>query len=116
MMVKNILSEVGGLTGKLRSGGSGGRQHKIGKIDDENKELSSFEAESLFPGSTEAWGEIVPGTYPDYPFEDPRVIIRRSLWFKIGDKLHVAFQEAPTTELMEWDAQRQDWFPIEDVV
>ncbi len=110
------MLEIGAPTGKLRPvRGGGGRQHKIGKVEDENRELSPVEAERMFPGSTEAWAEVVPDMYPDFPFDDPMVIKNRSLWFKIGSELRVAFADMPQVELASWDPSRQDWFPIEEV-
>lgn len=115
-VIAAALLEIGSPSGKLRPvrGGSGGRQHKIGKIEDENKELSVVQAERMFPGSTDAWSEIVPAMYPEFPFDDPMVIKSRSAWFLIGSVLRVAFADMPQIELMEWNPERQDWFEVED--
>jgi hypothetical protein len=109
-IINESLNELGGPTGSLRKVAPGGRQqYKIGKIEDENRELSFSEAEHLFPGSTVAWAEIVPELYPEFPFHDPLVIKRRSLFFKIGPKLTVAFADVPQIELATWDQEKQDW-------
>jgi hypothetical protein len=108
------LDEIGSLKGSLRKAKPGGRQFKIGKVEEENQELSTTQAESMFPGSTEVWAEVVPDMFPDFPFAaDPQVIKSRSLWFKIGGQLRVAFADMPQIELASWDPQREDWFPIE---
>jgi len=113
--IKSVILEIGNPTGRLRGVRTGGgRQYKIGKTDDENRELSAIEAEREFPGSTEAWAEIVPLDYPEYPFKDPRVIKSRSVWFRIGGELRVAFEENPQMELMKWSPSRQDWFDIDE--
>lgn len=109
--LKNLIAEAlneFGPTGALRKA-SGNRQHKIGKIEDENRELSFSEAEQMFPGSTNAWAEIVPELFPEFPFTDPLVIKRRSEFFKIGPKLTVAFSDQPQVELATWDPDREDW-------
>lgn len=111
--ISQALNEFGTPSGSLRKTKSGGRQFKIGKVEDENRELSTGEAETLFPGSTDAWAEIVPELYPDFPFDDPRAIKHSSAWFKIGDKLRVAFKQAPQVELAVWDPERADWFELE---
>ena len=111
-LIKEILSEAG-LSGKLRSV-RGKQQYKIGRVPEDNQELSSFEAESQFPGSTDTWTQIVPEMYPEFPFTNPRVIKQRSAWFRIGNRLRVAFADMPQVELMEWDPSRQDWFDIEE--
>jgi hypothetical protein len=108
-----ILSEFGSPSGAIRKTKPGGRQFKIGKVEDENRELSTAQAESEFPGSTEAWAEVVPDWFTDFPFDDPQVIKARSLWFKIGSQLRVAFADMPQIELASWDPQREDWFPLE---
>lgn len=114
-IIAEALCEFGAPKGKLRVvRGGGGRQHKIGKIEDENRELSVVEAERMFPGSTEAWAEIVPELFPEFPFDDPMVIKNRSAWFLIGSHLRVAFADMPQVELMQWDPERQDWFDIEN--
>ena len=116
MLVKEVLTEMNGPRGGLRPvrGGSG-RQYKLGKIEDENKELSTAEAESMFPDSTEAWAEIVPSTFPDFPYDfDARTIKHKTAWFKVGGELHAAFKDMPQVELMKWDPQRLDWFPLDD--
>lgn len=108
--LKKIILEMNEISGPLRASRSGGRQqHKIGKIEDENRELSSSEAEMLFPGSTNAWAEIVPSLFPDYPFDDPYSIKKHSTFFKIGPRLAVAFEEQPQVELATWSPERDDW-------
>ena len=52
--------------------------------------------------------------FPEFPFDDPQVIKSRTLWFKIGSQLRVAFADMPQVELAFWDDNRQDWFPMED--
>jgi hypothetical protein len=111
-LIREVLQE---LTGGLRKT-SGKPQHRIGKIEDENRELSFSEAEAAFPGSTDAWAEIVPDLYPEFPFDDPNVIKRRTLWFRIGSKLRVAFSDMPQVELMEWDPSREDWMELDPAV
>jgi hypothetical protein len=111
-VIGDVMSEIGSLSGKLRPTKDGGRQYKIGKIEDENRELSVVEAERMFPGSTDAWAEIVPEMYPDFPFTDPKIIKQRSAWFKIGSDLRVAFADMPQIELMQWSPERQDWFDL----
>lgn len=110
--LKKLIIEA--LSGALRPVRDGGKQqYKIGKVEDENRELSSSEAEMLFPGSTNAWAEVVPSLFPDFPFDDPFVIKKRSLWFKMGDKLQVAFEEMPQVTLATWDPLRDDWIEEE---
>jgi hypothetical protein len=106
---------LGHRKGKLRPvRGGGGRQVKLGKVEDENQELSPVQAENMFPGSTEAWAEVVPDMFPEFPFaDDPQVIKARTLWFKIGSQLRVAFADMPQVELATWDPTREDWFPLE---
>lgn len=100
--------------GSIRKTKPGGRQFKIGRVEDENHELSTAQVEHMFPGAVDAWVEVVPDMYPDFPFaDDPQVIKARSLWFKIGKQLRVAFAEAPQIELATWDPVREDWFPLE---
>jgi hypothetical protein len=112
-LIREMLQEAG-LTGSLRKA-KGKPQYKIGKVDDENQELSWIEAEAAFPGSTDAWAEIVPEVYPEFPFTEPNVIKRRTLWFRIGNKLRVAFSDMPQIELMEWDPAREDWMELDPV-
>lgn len=105
-----VLNEI---TGGLRKT-TGKPQHRIGKIDDENRELSFAEAEMMFPGSTNAWTEVVPELFPEFPFPDQPIAIKRgSSFFKIGDDLRVAFKEMPQIELATWDPSREDWIEIE---
>ena len=108
-LIKEALNEAPGLSGGLRRTKPGRQQFKIGKVEDENRELSFSEAEMMYPGSTDAWAEIVPSLFPDFPFDDPNVIKRKSLFFKIGDRLTVSFEEQPQIELATWDPQREDW-------
>lgn len=111
-IIRETLDEIGGPSGSIRGSNksSSGRKVKLGKIEEENKELSPFEAESRFPGSTEAWADIVPELFPDFPFAHDRVsIVRGSLWFKVGDKLQVSFKDLPQLELASWDQHAQDW-------
>lgn len=113
----NTIDEIGGPKGKLRQvRGSGGRKVKLGKIEDENRELSAAEAETEFPESVDAWAEIVPHLFPEFPFDDPRSIIRGSAFFKIGPELRVAFKSHPQHELMKWSPERMDWFDIDEEV
>lgn len=112
-MIKQSLNEFhtpsGGLRRPSRSG-SGKTQYHIGKVEDENRELSSFEAEELFPGSVEAWVEIVPELWPEAPIMfDPISIKRGTLFFKEGNKLTAAFQTMPQIQLATWDENKQDW-------
>lgn len=106
-LIKEAVNEISGPLRQVRDGGR--QQYKIGKVDDDNRELSFAEAEQLFPGSTNAWAEIVPEIFPDYPFDDPRAIKMHSLFFKIGQDLTVAFEEQPQVELAKWDPVREDW-------
>lgn len=110
-----MTEKFGSISGSLRKTKTGGRQQfKIGKVDDENLELSTVQAESMFPGATDAWAEVVPDMFPDYPFaDDPQVVKARTLWFKIGDQLRTSFSEMPQMELAAWDPDREDWFPLE---
>lgn len=108
-----ILTEMRGPTGNLRRVRSGGQRHKIGKIEDENREVSFAEAEMLFPGSTNAWAEIVPELFPQFPFDDPFSIKRNSVFFKEGDGLTVAFADHPQFNLATWDPTREDWIENE---
>lgn len=114
-LINELLNELGPIRGGLRRyrGSENKLQYKIGKVEDENRELSSFEAEQLFPGSTTAWVEIVPSLYPDFPFDDPFSIKKNSAWFKIGNKLRVAFKDMPQLELAEWDPLKEDWVETE---
>ena len=116
VLVREALTEMNGPRGGLRPvRGSSGRQYRLGKIEDENRELSTAEAEHMFPDSTEAWAEIVPNEFPDFPYDyDPRTIKHKTAWFKVGDELHAAFKDAPQVELMKWDPRRSDWFPIDE--
>lgn len=109
--LKQLIVEISGSLRRVR--GQGGQQHKIGKIEDENRELSFSEAEMLFPGSTNVWAEIVPSLFPDFPFDDPLVIKRKSNFFKIGDKLTAAFADQPQIELATWDPVKEDWIENE---
>lgn len=106
-----MLSEFGG---KIRKTKGGGQQYKIGKVEDENRELSYNEAEHLFPGSTEAWIDIVTmgDDFPDLKGMDPTGVKRNTLWFKIGNELRVAMNPYPQIELMRWDAEKQDFFDL----
>ena len=113
-LINEALNEIGSPTGGMRKARPGGRQFKIGKIEDENQELSTVQAESQFPGSTEAWAEVVPDMFPEFPFaDDPSVIKSRSSWFKIGSELRVAFSDMPQIELARWDQTNEDWFPLD---
>ena len=107
--IRKIINEI---SGGLRLVRDKKPQYKIGKVADDNSELTAFEAEQMFPGSTTAWTEIVPELYPDFPFNHPIAIKRGSSRFKIGDKLRVAFKDAPRLELAEWDNDRQDWIEL----
>lgn len=115
-IVESVVQEISGPTGKLRKPGANGRKYKIGKIEDENRELSFSEAELLYPESTEAWAEIVPAYFPDFPFaNDPLAVKRNSLFFKEGDKLTVAAAELPQITLATWDAAMKDWILQDDM-
>lgn len=117
------LAEIGGPRGGLRSSQKGKKakqQYKIGRVEDENRELSFSEAEMLYPGSTDAWAEIVPSEFPTFPFaNDPLVVKRRSVFFKEGDKLTVAFANMPQLTLATWDpmkgAGEGDWDLVGDM-
>lgn len=107
---ESVILEISGALRKT----TGKPQHRIGKIEDENRELSFAEAEQMFPGSTDSWVEVVPDLYPDFPFpEYPIAIKRGSSFFKIGDKLRVAFKEMPQIELAQWEPDRDDWVELE---
>lgn len=110
-IIREALDEISGPLRQVRDGGR--QQYKIGKVEDENRELSFAEAEQLYPGSTGTWAEIVPDLFPDFPFTDPRAIKMKSLFFKIGDKLTVAFEDQPQIELATWDPERDDWIENE---
>jgi hypothetical protein len=108
--VKKTITEISGGLRRVRDGGR--PQYKIGKVEDDNVELSFSEAEQMFPGATMAWAEIVPELYPDFPFDAPIAIKKGSSWFRIGDKLRVAFKDMPQIELAEWDPSREDWIEL----
>ena len=113
-LIKEVISEISSPKGALRRvRGSGGQQYKIGKIEEENRELSSFEAEQAFPGSTSAWVEIVPQIFPEFPFDDPFAIKKHTLWFKIGSELRTSFDMHPGVELASWDPAIDDWKELE---
>jgi hypothetical protein len=112
-VITGMLREFGSPSGSLRTGGKGKQQYKIGKVEPENQELSTVQAERMFPESTEAWAEIVPETYPEFPFDDPQVIKARSAWFLIGGKLRVAFADMPQIELMQWNPETKDWYELD---
>jgi len=118
VLIKEALNEMNGPRGGLRRvRGPGGLKHKLGKIEDENRELSSIEAEMEFPESTEAWTEIVPEFFPDFPFDDARAIKKHSAWYRINGKLRVAFKDIPDmpqVELMQWDSRLDDWVDLEE--
>jgi hypothetical protein len=106
-----LLKEFNTPSGGLRKVRQGGRQQfKIGKVEDENRELSSIEANELFPGSVDAWIEIVPELWSDAPIMmDPISIRKGTLFFKEGNKLTAAFQDVPQIQLATWDEAKQDW-------
>jgi hypothetical protein len=117
---KFIRSQLGeanwtlGPSGALRTSSNFGektKDYRVGHVEgDENKEITAFEANTSFPGKpADAWCEIVPYLFPDFPFDDPVAIKRNSLFFKIGDTLTVAFKDAPTVELASWNPQKEDW-------
>lgn len=111
-IIQNVLVEFGPISGGLRKVANNGRQqYKIGKVEDPNRELSAFEANDLFPGSVDAWCEIVPEIWPDAPLVDfdPRTIKAGSVFYKEGDKLTAAFQSMPTIKLAEYDPMKEDW-------
>lgn len=110
-----VVKEIGNISGGLRKA-SKGRQFKIGKVEDENRELSFSEAELLFPESTEAWAEIVPEYFPEFPFaDDPLAVKRNSVFFKEGNKLTVAAAELPQITLATWDSNMKDWILQDDI-
>lgn len=111
-MIREAINE--NIRGGLRRVRDGKKQQfNTGYVEDENKELSFFEAELAFPGSTGAWAEIVPELFPDFPFTDPSVIKRKSLFFRIGNKLRVSFESVPQLELAEWDSKKEDWVELD---
>lgn len=111
-VIKEAMSENFG--GKMRHyRGGGKKQYNPGKVEDENKEVSFSEAEQMFPDSTNAWAEIVPALFPEFPFDDPKTIKMKSLFFLIGGKLRVTFDNMPQVELAEWDPDKQDWVELE---
>lgn len=110
-MIHNVLiNEFGPIRGGLRKT-SGKPRYNTGYVEDVNRELSASEADSLFPGSVEAWCEIVPELWSEAPLADfdPRTIRLGSVFFKEGNKLTAAFESMPTIKLAEWDSQKQDW-------
>lgn len=116
MIEEALVMELGSLSGRLRSpGGRGSRQqYKIGKVEEENRELGLTQVYNLFPGAAEAWAEVAPELFPDHPFsDDPQSMLSSSLWFSIGGQLRVAFREMPQMELAEWDPGRDDWIELE---
>ena len=111
-MIKDAMSEnFGGALRTYRGGGK--KQFNPGFVQDENREISFSEAEQMFPDSTNAWAEIVPSLFPEFPFDDPRTIKMKSLFFLIGGKLRVTFDNMPQVELAEWDPDKQDWVELE---
>lgn len=112
LVAEVLLHEFNAPRGKLRPS-SGKKQYNPGKVEDQNSELSTIEAERMFPGSTDAWAEVVPDMFPDYPFDDPEVIKAKSSWFRIGKELRVTFSDTPQIELARWDASMDDWIPLE---
>lgn len=114
LITEALVSEFNAPRGSIRKTKGSGQQFKIGKIDDENKELSSFEADDVFPGSTDAWAEIVPELFPEFPWTDPAVIKKKTLWFRVGKQLSVAFSDMPQVELAVWDPARDDWNLLSD--
>ena len=69
----------------------------------------------MFPDSTEAWAEIAPSLYPNFPYDfDSRTVRRKTTWFMIGNELQALIQDVEGAEPMKWDTQRQDWFPLND--
>lgn len=119
-----IISEAGwgGPRGKLRTSQRmrdskwSNRQVKIGRVEDENGPISSIDAELMFPGAVDAWVEIVPEYFPEFPFADDPVAIRRgSAWYKIGNELRVGFKDIPDVELAIWNPRQQDWVLTSDL-
>lgn len=112
-LIKEALDEAGMIKGGLRRvRGSGGQQYKIGKVEDTNKMLSAGEADSMFPGSVDAWVEIVvsePSLLDTYVFDDPWVIRKRSIFTKLGkDTLTVSHEDSPQVELATWNPNLGD--------
>lgn len=127
-LIKNVIQESrwDAPTGKLRTSknprSAGGRQVKAGKVEEDNRELSPTEVESMFPGAVDAWVETAPEIYDIFEPEkelwgsDPDVmrkkVAEKTFWAKIGDSLHVGFKEEPTITLAKWDpaaAGEGDW-------
>lgn len=117
---ETVIAEMRGPSGKLRDPGgkskSSGRQVKLGKIEDENGELSSAEADLKFPGSVDAWCEVVPDLFPDFPWTDPIAIRRGSEFYKIGNQLRAGFKSLPGVELAFWEGAGEDgdWFALDE--
>lgn len=109
-IIHSVLKEFGPISGGLRKA-SGKPRYHIGKIEDQNKELSAFEANELFPGAVDAWVEIVPEIWPEAPFVDfdPRTIKTGSIFYKEGNKLTASFATMPNIKLAEYDPQKEDW-------
>ena len=110
-LIRKTISEFGGISGGLRQVRDGGKpKYKIGKVEDPNREVSFVEANDLFPGSVEAWVEIVPELWPEAPMHmDPISIKKGTLFFKEGNVLTAAFQDMPQITLATWDTNKQDW-------
>lgn len=128
-IIKDVLIEGrwDGPTGKLRTSknprSAPSRQVKAGKIEDQNRELSTTEVESMFPGAVDAWAETAPELYDMFQSEkdlwgdQPEVmrkkVAEKTFWAKIGDSLRVGFKEEPSITLAKWEpeagAGEGDW-------
>lgn len=113
--IRECINEYGAPTGKLRKPGSrasGKTQYKIGWVQDENEELSSYTANQRYPGSVDIWCEVVSEIAPEFPFKDDFSIRKHSLFFRIGNQLRVALDTDPQHELATWNQDAQDWFEL----
>ena len=118
--IRNALNEYGAPRGKLRkpSTKSANRMHyKPGFTQDENRELSAFDANHIFPGAVDAWCEVA-NEFSDEFSADPVVCRKRSAFFQIGDKLRVALERDARNEIAEWHPEMGggessgDWIDI----
>lgn len=111
-----IEARPGGLrtSQKMKDSPHSGRHFKIGKAaPEEVGEIDPIDVELKYPGAMEAWIEIVPELFPEFPFADDPVAIRRgTMWINNKGKLHAAFKENPNLELAEWSPEREDWFDL----
>ena len=123
--LRNLIKEIAinemGPKGAIRWDRSGRKkQYKIGKVEDENRELSATEVESMFPGAVDAWVEVGPEIYPDLvpdigefdPRDQRHMFVKESVFFLENGVLVVSGKAMPTFTLMRWDPQAEDWFEI----